>query len=139
MKLQNLLLASLLIASAHSADLLEPREWKSADGKPLSAEMIRFEGEKVTLKAGKDGKLFTIPLAKLSEEDQALLEDERKKFDVMATKAVNGNAFVGMPSWGCLILRRRRGILLPGWISTGRFGRRSLNPLGRHLPLHPDC
>ena len=40
MKLNILAILSLGIASASAADLLEPREWKSSDGKPLKAELV---------------------------------------------------------------------------------------------------
>lgn len=99
MKLLIFAMLSLGIASASATDLLEPREWKSSDGKPLKAELLRFDGEKVTLKREKDGRLFPIPLEKLSEEDRALIAEESKKIDDMAVKSIDQRyrAFVGLP------------------------------------------
>jgi hypothetical protein len=58
--------AVLLFAPMSSAQ----REFTSSDGKKLQAEIETASETDVTLKREKDGKNFTIPLARLSEEDQ---------------------------------------------------------------------
>ena len=62
-------LATLLLAPLSSAQ----RDFTSNDGKKLSAEIASATETKVTLKRAKDGKEFTIPLARLSEEDQKFI------------------------------------------------------------------
>ena len=59
-------LAVLLLAPLSSAQ----REFTSDDGKKLRAEIVSASETEVTLEREKDGKDFTIPLARLSEEDQ---------------------------------------------------------------------
>jgi hypothetical protein len=51
------------------------------------------------LKREKDGRLFPIPLEKLSEEDRVLIAEESKKIEDMAVKAVDRSyrAFFGLP------------------------------------------
>jgi len=49
---------------------LAQREFTSNDGKKLKAEITSASETEVRLKRTKDGKDFTIPLARLSEEDQ---------------------------------------------------------------------
>jgi len=58
--------ALLLLAPLSSAQ----REFTNSDGKKLQAEITTASETEVTLKKEKDGKDFTIPLARLSEEDQ---------------------------------------------------------------------
>ena len=86
------------ITSGYAEDLLEPRDWKSADGAALKAELVRLDGKKVSLKREKDGRVFPIPWDKLSKEDRDLIEAEAKKIDEMAVKAVDRyEYFVGLP------------------------------------------
>lgn len=50
------------------------REFTSNDGKKLRAEIVGASESDVTLKRTTDGKEFTIPLNRLSEEDQSVVE-----------------------------------------------------------------
>ena len=59
-------LAVLLLATLSSAQ----REFTSNDGKKLRAEIVSASETEVTLKRERDRKDFTIPLARLTEEDQ---------------------------------------------------------------------
>ena len=62
------LVFTLLLASL---GLAEMREWKTADGsKTLLAEYVSSRDEKVTIRRKRDRRIFTIPLATLSEADQ---------------------------------------------------------------------
>jgi len=58
--------AVLFLAPLSSAQ----REFTSSDGKKLQAEITAASETEVTLKREKDGKDFTIPLDRLSEDDQ---------------------------------------------------------------------
>lgn len=57
---------------AHAQDSL--RSWTNTSGKVIKAEFVRLEGE--TLVIRKDGKVFNVPLSKLSAESQ----NQAKKF-----------------------------------------------------------
>ncbi len=54
------------------------RAWTSADGKPLVAQLVDFDGVTVRLKL-KNGASASVPLARLSEADQTYLAEWRKK------------------------------------------------------------
>ena len=53
---------------------LMARTWTSSDGKPLEAEFLSATETDVTLKRDSDNKTFTIPLTKLSEDDQEFVK-----------------------------------------------------------------
>jgi len=75
--LSTLFLAGILSNPCHGAE----RKFTSSDGKELLAEIITATAADVTLKRSNDGKEFTLPLARLSEDDRkfvlAWLEKER--------------------------------------------------------------
>ena len=52
------------------------RTWTSSDGKKLEADFVSATETHVTLKRSKDGKSFTLPLARLSAEDQTYIKEE---------------------------------------------------------------
>jgi hypothetical protein len=54
---------------AHGQGADNYRVWKSADGKTVEAAFIALEGESVKIK-GKNGAVFSVPLTRLSPEDQ---------------------------------------------------------------------
>lgn len=60
-------------------DLLTSREWTSADGKPLKAELISADDKILELKRSSDRRVFKIPLNKISEDDQKLVADAKKQ------------------------------------------------------------
>ena len=68
--MKTLLLSTLLIALAASARA-EVRKWTSADdaSKTFEGEMVSAKGDNVVIKR-KDGKVLTVALAKLSQEDR---------------------------------------------------------------------
>lgn len=55
---------------------LEARTWTSSDGKSLEAEFLSASETEVTLKRDTDGKTFTLPLSRLSEDDQEFVKDQ---------------------------------------------------------------
>jgi len=61
--------ALLLGAITHAAEM---RVFHSSDGKPLTASFEGLSGKNVTLKR-EDGKVFAIPVSRLSAEDQAYI------------------------------------------------------------------
>lgn len=64
----------------------------------MKAELVRLDGSNVSLKREKDGRVFPLPLEKLSKEDQDLIASEGEKIDQMAVKAVDRQRyFVGLP------------------------------------------
>ena len=60
----------LLSALLAGAGMCEERTFKSSDGKELVAEIVKATAADVTVKRKNDGKEFTLPLARLSKEDQ---------------------------------------------------------------------
>ena len=66
---QALFVAALLLLTPFS-HAEEMRVFRSAEGKPLTASFVALSGDTVTLKR-QDGKIFDLPKAKLSSEDQA--------------------------------------------------------------------
>ncbi|MGI9244478.1 MAG: prolyl oligopeptidase family serine peptidase, partial [Verrucomicrobiales bacterium] len=50
------------------------REWMSSDGATLKATFISSDGEVVVLKRSSDGRKFTLPLSRLSGNDQEWVE-----------------------------------------------------------------
>ena len=71
-------------ASIHAE---ETRVFRSSDGKPLTASFQGSSGGTVTLKRD-DGKVFELPLSRLSAEDQAYVKEQAAKAGDSA-KALN--------------------------------------------------
>jgi CubicO group peptidase (beta-lactamase class C family) len=70
------LLASLLISL--SAGALQARTWtEAATGKKIEAEFVSADAKSVTI-AIRGGKAFTLELSRLSPEDQAFVQQQRK-------------------------------------------------------------
>ena len=63
-----------LSVSSLSAEPTEQRDWKSTAGTTITAEAVKVDGGKVTLKAA-DGREFAVPLDKFVEEDQEFLKE----------------------------------------------------------------
>jgi hypothetical protein len=59
---------------AHAPRCLAQREFTSSDGKKLRAEIMSASESDVTLKRATDGKEFTLPLNRLSEDDRRTVE-----------------------------------------------------------------
>jgi predicted peptidase len=55
---------------------LSARTWKAADGRSLEAEFVSATDTQVTLKRAGDGKVFTLPLSRLSEADQSFIKEK---------------------------------------------------------------
>lgn len=58
---------------AHAA----PREFKSTDGKTITAEVAAVKGDQVVLSM--NGREFTVPVARLSQPDQDFIAEWKKK------------------------------------------------------------
>ena len=63
---------------------LSARTWTSSEGKPVEAEFVSATDTEVTLKRDKDGKTFTLPLTKLSEDDQAFVKAKKEEPEPVA-------------------------------------------------------
>ncbi len=76
------------------APAAEPRVFHSADGKPLTASFEGLSGEKVTLKR-EDGKVFEIPISRLSADDQTYIKGaaEHAGDDAKALNKAAGHDF----------------------------------------------
>src|SRR6187402_2051025 len=55
------------------------REWLALDGRKLQADFIATDGTNVTLKRASDGQTFTLPLAKISENDRNWVNQQAAK------------------------------------------------------------
>lgn len=73
--MKNLLLLSLCFIVIGNLTHLEARIWTSKDGKKIDAEFISLEGTMVSLKMR--GKIYKLPLEKLSAEDQAFAAEQQ--------------------------------------------------------------
>lgn len=69
----------VILGCAASIAGAEFREWTAADGRKLLAEFVRLEDEQVTIKRRSDGRQFTLPLEKLSKQDQDWLSENAEK------------------------------------------------------------
>lgn len=55
---------------------LQGRTWTSSDGKRLEADFVSSTETHVVLKRAKDGRTFTLPLARLSADDQTFVKEQ---------------------------------------------------------------
>jgi len=67
---------SLILLSA-SPSLAAPREFKSTDGKTITAEVAAVHGDQVVLSM--NGREFTVPVVRLSQSDQEFIAEWKKK------------------------------------------------------------
>lgn len=66
-------------ASAPEIGTNAARTWTSSDGNfTIDAELVRATADSVTLKRVSDGKIITVPLAKLTEADREFARDKGK-------------------------------------------------------------
>lgn len=85
----------------YQISIAEIRIWKTSDGlKNIEAEFVSTENGEVTIKRTSDQRLFTLPLSKLSETDQAWIKTqqpgaaihkEAKEPDPVLVKLITGN------------------------------------------------
>ncbi len=80
-------LLSMGALSAQDTSLLKTREWTSNNGKALNASLVSVKGDSITLKRKSDSREFSLPLARLSDEDQTLLHNCRRDLESMAEGA----------------------------------------------------
>jgi hypothetical protein len=70
-------LRPMLILSFPFFALAAPREFKSIDGKAITAEVAAVQGENVVLSM--NGREFTVPVARFSQADQDFIAEWKKK------------------------------------------------------------
>lgn len=58
------------------ATSLHARTWTATDGRSLEADFVSATGTEVTLKRTSDGKVFTLPISRLSDEDQKFISEK---------------------------------------------------------------
>jgi len=58
-----------------TACLAQVREWTNREGKTVRAEFVEVAGEMVKLKSAKTGKVYSLAVESLSEEDRAYIRD----------------------------------------------------------------
>jgi hypothetical protein len=80
MKLHLPVLIALPLLAASFCIAREPRVFTDIEGRKITAELTMLQDGTITLKRY-DGKTFTIPLAKLSEEDREYSLDWRKRHE----------------------------------------------------------
>lgn len=80
------LLLAILLPSSARAQAAAFRQWKSTDGRTVEAAFIAIEGDSVKMK-GRNGTLYTVPLARLSAEDQAWAKQQTTTLPAVATGA----------------------------------------------------
>ena len=63
---------------------VEAREWTDAStNKKIEADFVQRIGEKVVLRLAGDGKIYTVPLARLSEADRSFVETAKASGSVL--------------------------------------------------------
>ncbi len=82
------LISPIFVLTALLLSQAEARTWTSKDGVTIDAEYISSDENKVTIKRLKDAKEFTLPLEKLSKQDQEWLK-QRPKTDLVADESKN--------------------------------------------------
>ena len=94
--MKTLLTCCALLTSLAS---LSARTWTSTDGRELEAEFVSATETEVTVKRDSDGKTLTIPLNKLSEEDQKFSSEqesaEEEKGDATAIEGKYAELITG--------------------------------------------
>ena len=82
-----LLFAAAGMSTTHLAGDEESRTWKSADGKyETKAQFVEFSGKVAKLKR-EDGKIISVPIAKLSDADREYLRTLLAKNKPAANKS----------------------------------------------------
>ena len=81
-----ILLFALLMPLSARAQAAAFRQWKSTDGRSVEAEFIALQGDSVKMK-GRNGTLYTVPLARLSAQDQAWANQQTTTLPAAATSA----------------------------------------------------
>ncbi len=74
-KLSFCILSVHLIIGWHCAQA-EVREWTNENGVSISAELVSVEADTVRIRRQSDGRVFSIPIATLSQADQAFVEQQ---------------------------------------------------------------
>ncbi|MDA7882419.1 hypothetical protein N9A94_08965, partial [Akkermansiaceae bacterium] len=59
---------------AKPVDVIGERTWTNSEGVELVAAVTKIDGDKVTFRLKKNGKIVPYPIAKLSEEDQKMIK-----------------------------------------------------------------
>ena len=70
--------AALLSLGAAQDDMSKVRKWTNTKGKTVSAQLVRVNGDKLTLKLG-NGKVAQVPKTAFSQKDNGLLNQWLKK------------------------------------------------------------
>lgn len=55
---------------------LQARTWTASDGRTLEADYVSATDTEVKLRRASDGRVFTLPLTRLSDEDQAFIKEQ---------------------------------------------------------------
>ncbi|MCB1209398.1 MAG: hypothetical protein KDK97_08735 [Verrucomicrobiales bacterium] len=108
--LKNLLDSPAVLVAAFALSLslgiAEGRSWTNQAGTRIEAEMTGVEGDKVMLQM--NGKVFPVPIASLSAEDQAFIKSWKP--EAVGNPSVVARATAGNPKKGfCLSSRNRDG------------------------------
>jgi predicted peptidase len=83
------MIRSHIIAAMLMALPCVAREWTSADGRKVDADFVAATADQVTLRRAGDGRIFTLPLARLSPADQAFIKGQNPTAEA-AFKPVSG-------------------------------------------------
>jgi len=73
--------AFLLAAVALGA---EPRTWTDVDGRTVEAAFVKIDHDHVKIKRTTDGRIFSLPIARLSPADHAFLKEQLVKVETAA-------------------------------------------------------
>ncbi|MEM9481608.1 MAG: PQQ-binding-like beta-propeller repeat protein [Verrucomicrobiota bacterium] len=73
----------------------QARTWTNSEGKELVAELIGVNGDNVQLRRQSDGRTFEIPVASLSAEDQAFIQEQAASTGSATPGESSGNDWPG--------------------------------------------
>ncbi len=79
-----LALLAPLTATAYKPERKISREWKSADGRVLQAELVEYDGTEIRLKRASDFQVIKVPLTAMAADDKRLILAmvQERKLDV---------------------------------------------------------
>ena len=125
-KICALLTGVIVISQTTTADVdydyLGPRIWESSNGQKLTATLVKLSKGKVTLKRKKDNKVVSLPLNRLSEDENEQLEETLAGFSEIQKSAIDRSSpssprFVGFTEPGEKMweLAHRFGVVRDTW------------------------
>jgi len=86
--------------SVHASEIINVRKWTATNGKGFEAKLLKVSDTAYKLKRKSDGRIFDIPVEKISEDDKKLVFEANQKLDLAKEECVkpyyDGRRFMGL-------------------------------------------